>query len=257
MLTTCSKLVTTNSEQAVRAQLVDNLWTDLLQLVCRLVTTCAFYACSVLKSDLLKLVICRLVTTCWNNLWQDITVNDKFWQSTFNKSVGNKLVVNKLSQNWACWSSLVQDIKRFFAICAFWPCSPHPAFARASSNYKTGCGLSLSFVWFRMLPSVCKQIGANFKTTLWAQLLFSLLNVYVLFIWFTCRLWEWSNYQAYFESLTKLIEANYEPNTEDNHSWYVILWWKLHYTPRIKLTIKSLTEIVLSTPYTIWKMWEV
>ena len=42
LLTTCSKLVTTNQEQAVRTQLVDNLWTDLLQLVCRLVTTCAF-----------------------------------------------------------------------------------------------------------------------------------------------------------------------------------------------------------------------
>ena len=28
--------------QAVRTQLVDNLWTDLLQLVCRLVTTCVF-----------------------------------------------------------------------------------------------------------------------------------------------------------------------------------------------------------------------
>ena len=50
--TTCSKLVTTNQEQAVRTQLVNNLWTDLLQLVCRLVTTCAFlrvYLCTALR----------------------------------------------------------------------------------------------------------------------------------------------------------------------------------------------------------------
>ena len=42
LFTTCFKLVTTGTEQAVRTQLVDNLSTNLLQVVCTLATTPVF-----------------------------------------------------------------------------------------------------------------------------------------------------------------------------------------------------------------------
>ena len=61
LLTACFKLVTTNWEQAVRTQLVDSLFADLYQLVCRLVTTCE-QICNNLFADLLQLVrfyVCR------------------------------------------------------------------------------------------------------------------------------------------------------------------------------------------------------
>ena len=41
-LVTIRQQIGTNLEQAVRTHLVNNLWTDLLQLVCRSVASCAF-----------------------------------------------------------------------------------------------------------------------------------------------------------------------------------------------------------------------
>jgi hypothetical protein len=42
------------------------------------------------------------------------------------------------------------------------------------------------------------------------------LKIYVFY-----RPGEWSIYQGYLESLTRLIEANYAPIAEDDNSWYV------------------------------------